>query len=99
MESVNFITLMIYLNVVSKNTQERGDSKVEGTFKVTKSYYDTPAYTLQYDGEPTMDDIEIYSTCMSRKEYLYMIQDDENILINTVDDCGGPRMFYSREDQ
>ncbi|WPY99670.1 hypothetical protein [Christiangramia sp. OXR-203] len=85
---------------VEKIRSRQNDTiKVEGTFKVTISYYDTPAYTLQYDGEPTIEDIEIYSSCMSREEYLYVIQDDENILINTVDDCGGPRMFYSREDQ
>ena len=87
-------------NTVEKIRIRQNDTiKVEGTFNVTKSYYDTPAYTLQYEGEPKPEDIEIYSSCLSREEYLYVIQDDENILKNTVEDCDGPRMYYSREDQ
>ena len=73
--------------------------KVEGNFKVTKSQYDTSAYTLIYDGEPTPEDIDILSSCLSREEYLYVLQDEENILKNTVEDCDGPMMYYSREDQ
>ena len=73
--------------------------KVEGNFKVTKSQYDTSAYTLIYDGELTPEDIGIFSSCLSREEYLYVLQDEENILKNTVEDCDGPMMYYSREDQ
>ena len=47
--------------------------KVEGNFKVTKSQYDTSAYTLIYDGEPTPEDIGIFSSCLSREEYLYVL--------------------------
>ncbi|WP_299153843.1 hypothetical protein [uncultured Christiangramia sp.] len=87
-------------NTVEKIRIRQNDTiKVEGTFNVTKSYYGTPAYILQYEGEPKPEDIEIYSSCLSREEYLYVIQDDENILKNTVEDCDGPRMYYSREDQ
>ena len=36
-------------NTVEKIRIRQNDTiKVEGTFNVTKSYYDTPAYTLQY---------------------------------------------------
>ena len=76
--------------------KEEDSIRIEGTFKVYPTDFDTHAFNLTYEGAPAPEDIEIISSCTSRKEYLYITEADHEILKNKVSACDGPDLYYKQ---
>ena len=70
--------------------------RIEGKFEVNGTEFETYAFNINYEGEPAIEDIDIISSCISRKEYLFITEEDEGILKNEVSECDGPDLYYSR---
>ncbi len=84
------------MTVLKVRIKDNDTLKIEGVFNVTGTEFETYAFNIDYEGEATPEDIDIISGCYSRKEYLFITEQDEEVLKNDWDACDGPGLFYTQ---
>lgn len=70
--------------------------EITGDFTVTETQFGTYAFNIKYQGEATPEDIDIISSCTSREEYLFITENDQEVLKNNYSACDGPDLYYTQ---
>ncbi len=71
--------------------------RIQGDFKVYETEINTHEFSIEYEGDYQVEDIDLISGCFGRSENLYLIEEDEEILKNNVSQCGGPDLYYKKD--